>query len=84
MAAKTGYDVVIADTVNHRLRGLSLTDGTVTTLVGSGVQRLLETGPARVDEDAAGFTGRLSDHPAGRGAELAVGRGVVRQAATPW
>ena len=63
VAAKTGYDVVIADTVNHRLRGLSLTDGTVTTLVGSGVQRLLETGPARVDEDAAGFTGRLSDHP---------------------
>jgi hypothetical protein len=35
----------------------------VTTLVGNGVQRLLETGPARVDEDAAGFTGRLSDHP---------------------
>ena len=63
VAAKTGYDVVIADSVNHRLRGLSLADGTVTTLVGSGVQRLLETGPARVDEDAAGFTGRLSDHP---------------------
>ncbi|MEV7133382.1 NHL domain-containing thioredoxin family protein [Arthrobacter sp. NPDC093128] len=63
VAAKTGYDVVIADTVNHRLRGLSLADGTVTTLVGSGVQRLLETGPARVDEDAAGFTGRLGDHP---------------------
>lgn len=63
VAAKTGYDVVVADSVNHRLRGLSLTDGTVTTLVGSGVQRLLETGPARVDEDAAGFTGRLSEHP---------------------
>ncbi|QCP00288.1 redoxin domain-containing protein [Arthrobacter sp. 24S4-2] len=63
VAAKTGYDVVIADSVNHRLRGLSLAHGTVTTLVGSGVQRLLETGPARVDEDAAGFTGRLSDHP---------------------
>lgn len=63
VAAKTGYDVVIADSVNHRLRGLSLADGTVTTLAGNGVQRLLETGPARVDEDAAGFTGRLSDHP---------------------
>ncbi|MCE3245050.1 MAG: repeat containing protein [Arthrobacter sp.] len=63
VAAKTGYDVVIADSVNHRLRGLSLKDGAVTTLVGNGVQRLLETGPARVDEDAAGFTGRLSDHP---------------------
>ncbi|MFE5836467.1 NHL domain-containing thioredoxin family protein [Arthrobacter sp. NPDC056493] len=63
VAAKTGYDVVVADSVNHRLRGLSLADGTVTTLAGSGVQRLLETGPARVDEDAAGFTGRLGDHP---------------------
>ncbi|MFE4836536.1 NHL domain-containing thioredoxin family protein [Arthrobacter sp. NPDC056691] len=63
VAEKTGYDVVIADSVNHRLRGLSLADGTVTTLAGSGVQRLLETGPARVDEDAAGFTGRLGDHP---------------------
>jgi thiol-disulfide isomerase/thioredoxin len=63
VAAKVGYDVVIADSVNHRLRGLSLTDGKASTLAGNGVQRLLETGPARVDEDAAGFTGRLSDHP---------------------
>jgi hypothetical protein len=63
VAAKVGYDVVIADSVNHRLRGLSLHDGKATTLVGNGVQRLLETGPARVDEDAAGFTGRLSEHP---------------------
>jgi len=63
LAAKVGYDVVIADSVNHRLRGLSLQDGKATTLVGNGVQRLLETGPARVDEDAAGFTGRLSEHP---------------------
>jgi thiol-disulfide isomerase/thioredoxin len=63
VAAKVGYDVVIADSVNHRLRGISLQDGKVTTLVGNGIQRLLETGPARVDEDAAGFTGRLSEHP---------------------
>jgi thiol-disulfide isomerase/thioredoxin len=63
VAAKAGYDVVIADSVNHRLRGLSLADGTATTVAGNGVQRLLETGPARVDEDAAGFTGRLTDHP---------------------
>jgi len=63
VAAKAGYDVVIADSVNHRLRGVSLTDGTATTIVGNGVQRLLETGPARVDEDAAGFTGQLSEHP---------------------
>ncbi|MBT2532566.1 NHL domain-containing thioredoxin family protein [Arthrobacter sp. ISL-48] len=63
VAAKAGYDVVIADSVNHRLRGLSLADGTATTLAGNGVQRLLETGPARVDEDAVGFTGQLSEHP---------------------
>jgi thiol-disulfide isomerase/thioredoxin len=63
VAAKAGYDVVIADSVNHRLRGLSLTDGKASTVAGNGVQRLLETGPARVDEDAAGFTGRLSEHP---------------------
>ena len=30
VAAEAGYDVVIADSVNHRLRGLSLADGTVT------------------------------------------------------
>ncbi len=63
VAAKVGYDVVIADSVNHRLRGLSLGDGKATTLAGNGIQRLLETGPARVDEDAAGFTGQLSGHP---------------------
>jgi thiol-disulfide isomerase/thioredoxin/streptogramin lyase len=63
VAEKAGYDVVIADSVNHRLRGLSLADGLATTVAGNGVQRLLETGPARVDEDAAGFTGRLSEHP---------------------
>jgi thiol-disulfide isomerase/thioredoxin len=63
VAAKTGYDVVIADSVNHRLRGLSLADGTVTTLAGNGVQRLLETGPARVDEDGAGFGGFLGSEP---------------------
>lgn len=63
VAAKAGYDVVIADSVNHRLRGLSLSSGKASTLAGNGVQRLLETGPARVDEDAAGFTGRLGGHP---------------------
>ncbi|MFF1881439.1 NHL domain-containing thioredoxin family protein [Pseudarthrobacter sp. NPDC058196] len=63
VAAKAGYDVVIADSVNHRLRGLSLSSGKASTLAGNGIQRLLETGPARVDEEAAGFTGRLGGHP---------------------
>ncbi|NGY61989.1 redoxin domain-containing protein [Lentzea sp. NEAU-D13] len=33
-----GYDVVIADTVNHLLRGLNLETGEVTTLAGTGEQ----------------------------------------------
>lgn len=63
VASKAGYDVVIADSVNHRLRGLSLTDGKASTLAGNGIQRLLETGPARVDEDGAGFSGSLGTDP---------------------
>ncbi len=38
VAAQVGYDVVIADTVNHRLRGLSLNTGEVSTLAGDGRQ----------------------------------------------
>ncbi|TQM44791.1 thiol-disulfide isomerase/thioredoxin [Pseudonocardia cypriaca] len=34
----SGYDVVVADTVNHALRGVRLADGTVTTLAGTGEQ----------------------------------------------
>lgn len=63
VAAEIGYDVVIADSVNHRLRGLSLADGTVGTLAGNGVQRLLETGPARVDEEGAAYGARLEPDP---------------------
>ncbi|RKE20440.1 NHL domain-containing thioredoxin family protein [Streptomyces sp. TLI_171] len=33
-----GYDVVVADTVNHALRGVRLADGSVTTLAGTGKQ----------------------------------------------
>jgi thiol-disulfide isomerase/thioredoxin/sugar lactone lactonase YvrE len=33
-----GYDVVVADTVNHALRGVRLADGRVTTLAGTGRQ----------------------------------------------
>lgn len=44
VAAAAGYDVVVADTVNHRLRGVNLASGTVTTVAGNGVQRLLDAG----------------------------------------
>jgi thiol-disulfide isomerase/thioredoxin len=36
IAASVGYDVVVADTVNHRLRGVRLDTGAVTTVAGSG------------------------------------------------
>lgn len=36
VAAAVGYDVVVADTANHLLRGVRLSDGQVRTLAGSG------------------------------------------------
>jgi hypothetical protein len=36
VAASAGYDVVVADTVNHALRGVRLEDGSVRTLAGTG------------------------------------------------
>ncbi|WP_426564070.1 NHL domain-containing thioredoxin family protein [Angustibacter sp. McL0619] len=38
VAAQVGYDVVVADTVNHALRGLRLSDGRVSTVAGTGRQ----------------------------------------------
>ena len=38
IAAKVGYHVVVADTVNHLLRGLDLDSGEVTTVAGTGEQ----------------------------------------------
>ncbi|TDO54602.1 thiol-disulfide isomerase/thioredoxin [Kribbella sp. VKM Ac-2527] len=38
VAERVGYDVVVADTVNHALRGINLETGRVTTLVGTGKQ----------------------------------------------
>ncbi|MFW0181809.1 NHL domain-containing thioredoxin family protein [Rothia sp. P5766] len=42
-------DVLIADSVNHRIRGLQLATGEVTTLAGSGTQRLIDGQSARQD-----------------------------------
>jgi len=36
VAEIAGYDLVVADTVNHLLRGVRLDDGEVTTIAGSG------------------------------------------------
>jgi thiol-disulfide isomerase/thioredoxin len=40
IASSVGYDVVAADTVNHALRGLHLNDWSVTTVAGTGRQRM--------------------------------------------
>jgi thiol-disulfide isomerase/thioredoxin len=44
VAEKVGYDVVVADTVNHLLRGVRLADGAVTTVAGTGAQWRSDTG----------------------------------------
>jgi thiol-disulfide isomerase/thioredoxin/DNA-binding beta-propeller fold protein YncE len=38
VAERVGYDVVVADSVNHRVQGLRLADGTWTVLAGTGRQ----------------------------------------------
>jgi thiol-disulfide isomerase/thioredoxin/sugar lactone lactonase YvrE len=38
VAARAGYDVVVADSVNHALRGVRLADGQVRTVAGTGRQ----------------------------------------------
>ncbi|MFG3338501.1 NHL domain-containing thioredoxin family protein [Glycomyces sp. NPDC048151] len=43
-AAAVGYDVVVADTVNHLLRGVRLADGHVTTVAGTGRQWRMDNG----------------------------------------
>jgi thiol-disulfide isomerase/thioredoxin len=38
LTASLGYDVVVADTVNHALRGVRMSDGAVFTVAGTGRQ----------------------------------------------
>lgn len=53
LRSQLGYDLVVADTVNHRLRGVDLGSGSVRTIAGNGVQRLLDDARARgVDPNA--------------------------------
>lgn len=58
LTASLGYDVVVADTVNHALRGVRLADGAVFTVAGTGRQfmvggqeNVLRSG--QIDEDPA-------------------------------
>ncbi len=66
VAERVGYDVVVADTVNHLLRGLRLSDGAVTTVAGTGRQWRSDTGATAAGEvdlsspwDLAWFDGRV-------------------------
>ncbi|MGJ9405940.1 NHL domain-containing thioredoxin family protein [Nesterenkonia aurantiaca] len=57
LAQQVGYDIVVADTVNHRLRGINAETGEVTTLAGNGVQRLLDAERARTGAVESGSLG---------------------------
>ena len=89
LAWKLGYDAVVADTVNHRLRGVTLSSGYVQTLAGNGVQRLLDAGPARVTDSGAGT---WSEHHDGGPADFAadaidvgaLGLGTEVSLSSPW
>ncbi|MGC2939650.1 MULTISPECIES: NHL domain-containing thioredoxin family protein [unclassified Brevibacterium] len=41
LAAEVGYQLVVADTVNHTLRGIDLEAETVTTIAGTGQQHMV-------------------------------------------
>jgi thiol-disulfide isomerase/thioredoxin len=61
LRADVGYDVVVADTVNHALRGVRLEDGTVTTLAGTGRQWMQGAGTTDLSSpwDLAWHDGRV-------------------------
>ncbi|MEO5710782.1 MAG: NHL domain-containing thioredoxin family protein [Nocardioidaceae bacterium] len=61
VAALVGYDVVVADTVNHALRGVRLADGDVRTLAGTGKQLMPgdSTGPLSSPWDVTWWQDRV-------------------------
>lgn len=58
-AERAGYDVVVADTVNHALRGVRLADGQVTTIAGTGEQYMVG-GPDNGSPQSGPMAVRLS------------------------
>ena len=61
VAAQVGYDVVVADTVHHRLRGIDLTTGRVSDLAGDGEQWMQGDDTSRLSSpwDVAWWQGRV-------------------------
>ena len=85
VAETLDYDVLVADTVNHRLRGVNLATGAVTTVAGNGVQRLLDA-----ENQAAEASTDLGTDPLGTSLSspwdvlwsTALGQAVVAMAGT--
>jgi thiol-disulfide isomerase/thioredoxin len=67
VSSQVGYDVVVADTVNHALRGLNLADGSVRTVAGSGSQWMRGSGTADLSSpwDVAWYDGLVAVAMAG-------------------
>ncbi|MCA5891992.1 NHL domain-containing thioredoxin family protein [Isoptericola sp. NEAU-Y5] len=64
LRASLGYDVLVADTVNHALRGVRLADGAVTTVAGTGEQFMVggqENVVRDIEPGAPGETGPFDD-----------------------
>jgi len=85
VAETLDYDVIVADTVNHRLRGVNLATGAVSTVAGNGVQRLLDA-----ENQAADTSTDLGTDPLGTSLSspwdvlwsAALGQAVVAMAGT--
>ncbi|OLT49493.1 NHL domain-containing thioredoxin family protein [Cellulosimicrobium sp. CUA-896] len=74
LRASVGYDVLVADTVNHALRGVRLADGAVTTVAGNGQQYMV----GAVDNVLPG-----AGAGAGAGAEVGGGGGSTIRSLVP-
>ncbi|MGW0230583.1 NHL domain-containing thioredoxin family protein [Actinopolymorpha singaporensis] len=61
VAASAGYDVVVADTANHALRGVRLSTGQVHTLAGNGLQWMRGDGVGALSSpwDVAWYAGQV-------------------------
>lgn len=92
VAERVGYDVVVADTVNHRLRGVRLDTGEVRTLAGNGVQALIDgervvaAAKAAGAADPAPETGAADDGGEGAVVELGPleGEPTSLSISSPW
>ncbi|MCR6688682.1 NHL domain-containing thioredoxin family protein [Cellulomonas sp.] len=74
LRAWVGYDVLVADTVNHALRGVRLADGHVSTVAGTGEQFMV----GAADNVLPGWGGDDRSGRAYAGAPLAV------RLSSPW